>query len=137
MGDILVLVEHRDHEVDNITLQLMNKGRQLADQLGVRLGAIILGSDIGVVVDAIAGSGADTVFTADHPELAQYNPELLTNTLADILRMANPALLLLGYTFIGMEIGPAISARSRPTSSSPTTAKWCSRAPLTPQKPLP
>lgn len=110
-GGILVLVEHRDNQVDSVSLQLLSKGRQLADKLGVQLNAVILGSDIGVIGDSLAGRGVDTVFLADHPELAPYNPEIFANVLTDILQTVNPILLLLGYTFLGMEIGPCVATR--------------------------
>ena len=111
LNGILVLVEHRDNEVESITWQLLNKGRQLADQLGVELGALILGHDIGTIADSIDGRGVDKVITADSPELTPYNPEIFTKVLADFVRDANPMLILLGYTFLGMEIGPAMATR--------------------------
>lgn len=111
LNDVLVLVEHRDNEVNTITPQLLYRGRQLANQLGVELGAVIIGADITEIADKIRDSGVDEVFMAEYSPLARYNPEIFTSVLADIIHKNNPTLSLFGHTFLGMEIGPAVATR--------------------------
>ena len=112
MSDVLVLVEHHNNEVDTFSLQLLNKGRHLADQLGVGLGALILGSDLDMVVENVCDKGVDVVFTLDNPEITPYNPEIFSKAVVDIMKPANPQLLLMGYTILGMEIAPIVAVRA-------------------------
>ena len=111
MGDILVIVEHHDNEVDTLSLQLLNKARHLAEPLGARVLALVLGSGIDTVVDRVSEMGADSAMVADYPELSPYNPEIYCRLLTEMIRASDPALVLLGHTFLGMEVAPAVSTR--------------------------
>jgi len=110
-GDILVLVEHYDNQVDTLSLQLLKKSRQIANRKGVSLIALVLGCGVKSIAETVAAAGPDKVMTADYVELNPYNPEIYTRVLGEMINAANPSLILLGYSFLGMEIAPAISAR--------------------------
>lgn len=112
MSDLLVLVEHNNNEVDAFSLQLLIKGRQLADQLGIGLGAIMIGSELDPMVNTISGKGVDAIYTLDDPEITKYNPEIFSRALIDIVQTVNPPLLLMSYTILGMEIAPMISVKT-------------------------
>ncbi|MBI4331717.1 MAG: electron transfer flavoprotein subunit alpha/FixB family protein [Chloroflexi bacterium] len=109
-GDILVLAEHKNGELDGITFQLLSKGRELAGKLGGQLKALVLGNRTEAVTRAL-DDVADVVLLADHSLLDPYNPEIYGNVVGEVLKNAGPSLFLIGHTFLGMEIGPAIAAR--------------------------
>lgn len=109
--EVLVLAEHEDGKIDSVTFELLGLGRLVADWFHQRLAVVVLGHGMQGLVQDLTTKGADTVLTADHPSLGQYNPELYTNVLTDLLNGLGPCLLLLGYTYRGMELGPAIATR--------------------------
>ncbi len=109
-NDILVLAEHKEGNPALITLQLLGKGRELADKLGVQLMAVVLGYKAEAVTGALVEMGVDGVLVADHPCLQDYNPEVYCRVMNDVVRDTKPRLLLMGYTFLGMELGPAVAA---------------------------
>jgi len=110
-GDILVLAEHKNAVLDNITWELIGKGRSLADQWGTRLAVLVAGSELDALVNNLKSSGVDLVLPVQHPLLKDYNAELYTTAIAQVCRQFNPALVLMGYTYLGMEIGPAVAVR--------------------------
>lgn len=110
-GNILVLCEHKDAEIDNITLELVCKGRALADAWGTRLAVLVIGSEIEPVAASLKTSGVDLVLTARDPALEDYSAELYTTAAAQAVKAFNPAVVLMGYTYLGMEIGPAVAVR--------------------------
>jgi electron transfer flavoprotein alpha subunit len=110
-GDILVFAEHRDAALDNITWELIGKGRSLADQWETRLAVLVVGSELGALVDSLKSSGVDLVLPVQHPLLRDYNAELYTSAIAQVCRQFNPSLVLMGYTYLGMEVGPAVAVR--------------------------
>jgi electron transfer flavoprotein alpha subunit len=114
-GDILVLGEHRGGASDKITWELLSKGRELADQWGTRLAVLHMGSDIEPLVTSMKGSAADLVLAANHPSLKDYRTEIYTATVVKAIRQFNPSLVLMGYTYLGMEIGTAAAARMNAT----------------------
>ena len=110
-GNILVLCESKAAEIDNITFELLTKGRQIADAAGTRLAVLAIGADMDPVVERLKGAGADMVLTAIDPALADYNAELYTSVVAGAVADFNPGLVLMGYTYLGMEVGPAVAVR--------------------------
>lgn len=114
-GNILVLSEHKDAVLDNVTLELMCKGRAMADAWGTKLAVLVIGSEIDPVVETLKTSGVDLVLTSQDAALADYNAELYTTVTAKAVAEFNPSLVLMGYTYLGMEVGPAVAVRSNGT----------------------
>ena len=112
MGNILVLIELQDKTVDNLSLQLLNKARQLADLKGCKVVAIVVGCGLKEIADFLIDKGSEKILTVDYPETAAYNPELYTRVVSEMIIAEDPSLVLLGYSFIGMETGPAIAIRT-------------------------
>ena len=108
-GDILVLVEHVDGKIDSITLQLLNAGRLLADQLQVNLVALATGSQLNGVSAALQGHGMDKIVLVESPVLASAAGEVHARVIAQVARPMEPRLVLVGYSLVGMELTPAIA----------------------------
>lgn len=108
-GCVLVLAERRDQELDNITFELLGKGRELADRLGVALKVLILGYQIEMQAKALAGAGADHVLVADNSLLKDYNPAIYRRVICDVVKDTGPELFILGQFFLGIEMGPAVA----------------------------
>ena len=104
-GDILVLAEHRNAVLDNITWELIGKGRLLADEWRTRLAVLVVGSELDAFVESLKTSGVDLVLPVQHALLKDYNSELYTTAIYQVCKQFNPALVLMGYTYLGMEIG--------------------------------
>jgi len=110
-GDILVLAEHKNAVLDNITWELIGKGRSLADQWGTRLALLLVGSEPENLANSLKSSGVDLVLTVQHSLLKDYHAELYTAAVVQVCQQFNPSLVLMGYTYLGMEIGPAVAVR--------------------------
>ena len=109
--DILVITEHWKGRVDAITYQMLAKGRQLADSMGVGLAAVVMGHQLGVVVEALKVKGMDTLLIIDDPALEQAGAEVQAHVIADAALRIDPSLVLIGYSLVGMEMAPAIATR--------------------------
>lgn len=109
--DLLILAEHRDNQLDSITLELLGKGRELADQSGGRLAVLLVGSELDHLISLLQNSGADLVISVMHPVLNKYQPELFTIAIAKAIKEFSPEIVLMGYTYMGMELGPALAVR--------------------------
>jgi electron transfer flavoprotein alpha subunit len=109
---VLVFVEQTAGEVQPIALELLGAGRRLADKLGGVLGCIVLGSELGQVPEHLIAHGADRVYVADHPELAQYRTLPYRRVIVDWLHSlpAMPHTILLGSTTTGRDLAPRLAA---------------------------
>ncbi|MGE0130873.1 MAG: electron transfer flavoprotein subunit alpha/FixB family protein [Blastocatellales bacterium] len=85
-------------------------GRRLADTLGGRLHAIIAGAHNPVLNIGIA-SVADAVVSADQAELAEYQPEVCLNALAQLCREIAPRAVLFGNDTYSQETAPRLAHR--------------------------
>ena len=75
-GDVLVLSEQKGEELDNITYELLTKGREIADQWEKKLKVLVLGSNINVATKVLTGMGiVDEVLVVDDPVLHDHNTE--------------------------------------------------------------
>ena len=110
-GPILVVTELWNGKAEGITFQMLTKGRQIADALGVRLGLLVIGHDLEPIVSGLAERGADDLFIVDDARLAQPAGDVEAEAVVAALRKIAPSLVLVGATLIGMERAPAIAAR--------------------------
>jgi electron transfer flavoprotein alpha subunit len=95
-------------------LELMSKGRELADKLEARLVTASLGKDAGGDVAAeLIQHGADIVYTVTDPKLDEFIVEQYTDALAAVVAQAEPRFILMGHTKRGGELAPRLAARLR------------------------
>ena len=109
--NVLVFCEQRDQVLQKVTLELIGKGRELADVLGQKVIAVILGHNIASLTEDLIAYGADEVIYVDHPTLEDYMTEPYTKAMTAVIKDANPDIVLLGATSIGRDLAPRFSAR--------------------------
>ena len=110
-GNILILAEHWKGAAEGVNFQLLTKGRELADAAGVGLDVLVLGSGLDNVVAGLRDKGADAIYTVDHPARATAAGGGQAEAAVVAIREIAPTLILVGYTLVGMEMGPAIAVR--------------------------
>ena len=108
---VWTFAELKDGKLRNISLELIGKGRDLADMLGVKLSAILLGEDLHDAAHELIGAGADEVLVADDPRLKDYTPDPYVDIISEQVRERKPEVFIFGATFIGRELAPRISVR--------------------------
>ena len=111
--DVWVFVEQVDGHIESITHELLGEGRKLADQLGMKLCAVLLGSGIGKQSAELIARGADRVYVADRPELAYFQDEPYAAVLTDLVRRHKPAIFLCGATTIGRSLVSRVAVAVR------------------------
>lgn len=107
---VWVFAEQRDGELQKVALELIGKGRELADKLKVELTAVLLGSDIDDIAKELSAYGADKVLYADSPLLKHYTTDGYTKVISELVQQRKPEVLLIGASFIGRDLGPRLAA---------------------------
>ena len=108
---VFVFAQQVDNEVSGIALELIGKGKDLANDLGTEVTAVLVGSDVKALADELAAYGADKVIVVDDPELKEYRTEPYAHALASVIEKYKPEIFLVGATAIGRDLGPRVSAR--------------------------
>ncbi len=108
---VCVLAEQKEGQIEAASLETLSCGRQLADDLGGRVVAVVAGSDSRELAGVLASYGADEVFLLDSPQLLEYNAELCVEALCGLIKDENPDVFLCGATLTGRDIAPRVAAR--------------------------
>ena len=108
---VWVFAEQREGELQKVSLELLGEGRRQADKLGVKLTALLLGSNVEGLTKTLAEHGADEVLVADNALLEHYTTDAYTKVICDLVNERKPGILFVGATFIGRDLGPRIAAR--------------------------
>jgi electron transfer flavoprotein alpha subunit/NAD-dependent dihydropyrimidine dehydrogenase PreA subunit len=109
--NVWVFAEQRDGVLTRVAEQLMSKARDLADVLGAKAEAVVIGHQVEGLCERLIWQGADTVYLADDPQLAHYRTEPYARVLTDLIRQKRPEIVLFGATVIGRDLAPRISQR--------------------------
>jgi electron transfer flavoprotein alpha subunit len=109
--NIWVAAEVADDALLPATLQAMGQARELADQIGVYVYGVLLGEGVESLGQELVAYGADKVLVAEHPDLAQYQPELYVHVLACLVEQYRPEIMLLPATPLGNDLAPRLAQR--------------------------
>ena len=107
---VLVHAEQRKGVVHPVAYELLGKGRELADQLGEDLYAVVIGKDVGEGAKELAIRGADKVFVYDDPALEDFRDDPYSALLEELVREEKPSIFLIGATATGRSLGPKVAA---------------------------
>ena len=108
---IMTIAEQRDGELRKISFEIVSEGRRLADALGQDLTALLLGSNIKDKALQLGHYGADKILVAYDPRLETYTTDAYASVIAELVKAADPAILLIGASFQGKDLAGRLSAK--------------------------
>jgi len=108
---IAVFIEQDEGSIEDISLELLGKGRELANKGNTELMAILLGHEIGGLAQELIERGADKVILADHPLLDHYKWETYTKIGEEIINTYMPSSLIMGATANGRDLAGRLAVR--------------------------
>ncbi len=106
---VWVFAEQRGGHMPEVVAELMGQGRRLAQDLGVELGAVLLGRGLEEPTARLVELGADVIYVADHPALEQFDDEAYCRVLARLIQEHMPEVLLAGATALGRSLIPRVA----------------------------
>lgn len=110
MNNINVYLEIEDGIVADVSLELLTKGRTLADQLECKLEAVAVGYQLDEIGAQVFPYGVDTLYLADDKRLYPYTTLPHTSVLVTLFKEVQPQIALMGATSIGRDLGPRVSS---------------------------
>ncbi len=110
VNNLFVFCELDEGKPVDVSLELLTKGRSLANTLGCNLEAVVLGSGIEGIEKELFPYGTDVVHLADDPVLEHYRTMPYTSVITGLLRQEQPQIALMGATTTGRDLGPRVSS---------------------------
>jgi electron transfer flavoprotein alpha subunit len=109
---VWVFAEQRDNEIMPVVIELMGEGRNLANEIGTELCAVVCGESVEGITEELIAYGADKVYVADNAELKTYRTDAYTKVIFKAIEKYKPEIVLLGATHIGRDLGPCLAVKA-------------------------
>lgn len=109
-NNLIVYCEYEDGKVADVSLELLTKGRQLADKLGIKLEAIVAGDNLKDIEKQIFPYGVDTIYKVEDKRLYPYTSLPHSSILINLFKEKEPRIAFMGATSIGRDLGPRVSS---------------------------
>ncbi len=110
MNNIFVYIELEGSKVADVSLELLTKGRELADTLKVKLEAVVIGHHVKGLGKELAKYGADTVWVADDAIFDPFRTLPHTAVMCGLIEAEKPQIVLFGATCVGRDFAPRVSS---------------------------
>ena len=108
--NIWVYIELVDGKPSQLSLELLGKGRELADSRNKALMALLVGNGAEEAASEVIGYGADIAVVVSREELESFNASLYTETVQQILTKYEASAMLIGASPDGRDLGGRLSA---------------------------
>lgn len=110
MNNVFVYLEIEDATVIDVSLELLTKGRKLANQLDCQLEAVAAGHNLSDIAKQVLPFGVDKLHVFDAPGLFPYTSLPHSSILINLFKEEEPQICLMGATVIGRDLGPRVSS---------------------------
>ena len=109
-NNLIVYCEYEDGKVADVSLELLTKGRALADKLGIKLEAVVAGDNLKDIENQLFPYGVDTVYKVEDKRLYPYTSLPHASILINLFKEKEPRIAFMGATSIGRDLGPRVSS---------------------------
>ena len=109
-NNLIVYCEYEDGKVADVSLELLTKGRQLADKLGIKLEAVVAGDNLEGIEKQLFPYGVDTVYKLEDKRMYPYTSQPHSSLLINLFKEIEPRIAFMGATSIGRDLGPRVSS---------------------------
>lgn len=112
-GEVWVFAEQEDGRLHDVSLELCGKARELADRIGVRMGAVLPGAGVRDLCLTLIGHGADVVYTVDDKRLAHYQTSPYARVVVELIKKHQPQIVMYGATPLGRDLAPRVASAAQ------------------------
>lgn len=110
MGELLVVAEHRQGELREITFQMLGKADELCRKLSHDLVTVVIGGKGLTFIDELKRK-TDRLIVIEDDRLRNFNADQYKEILNGFITDRKPYLVLMGHTPWGMDLGPSLAVK--------------------------
>ena len=112
-GEVWVFAEQEEGKLSEVPFELLGKARELAGKLGVKVGAVLMGSGVESLAQPLFEAGADVVHLIDDPALKVYRNKAYRHAMVELVKEVNPQIAIFGATHMGRDLAPSVASALR------------------------
>lgn len=107
-NNVWIVLQHRDGKLHRMSKEAIAAGQQLAAAVGGSASAVLLGHQLGDVVEQASVFDLEALYTVDDAALADYNPGAYVAALAPAIGEAAPGFVVFPHTYQSVDFFPRI-----------------------------
>ena len=116
-GEVWVFAEQEEGKLSDVPFELLGKGRELADKLGVKLGAVLMGAfgtdEESALATRLVAGGADVVHLVNDAALKVFRNKAYRHAMVELVRECAPQIVIFGATHMGRDLAPSVASALR------------------------
>jgi len=112
-GEVWVFAEQEDGELNEISLELSSKARELADRLGVKMAAVLPGHNVSGLSATLIAHGANKVYVVADERLEHYQTQPYARAMCTLIEKHKPQIVIYGASAVGRDLAPRIASAMR------------------------
>lgn len=109
--NVWAFIETFDNEPKNVGLELLGQAKQLAEKLGEKTGAVIIGTNADAAIKAAGEHGADFIYVIEGEQYKTFNTETYAYAMKEVIDKYKPSAILIGATNDGRDLGSRLAVR--------------------------
>jgi len=109
-GEVWVFAEQEAGKLSEVPLELLSKGRELADTLKTPLAATLLGKNVKALASKLISHGCDKVYVVEDDCLDHYQTASYSKALCDLISEHKPQIMIYGATPLGRDLAPTVAS---------------------------
>jgi len=111
-NEVWVFIEQKEGKPADVSLELLSKGRKLADTMNGELKSIVIGHNIDEVAKLTFKYGADEALVVKHPDLENYRTQPYSRILGELVKEKTPRIVLFGASIVGRDLAPVVASKT-------------------------
>ncbi len=109
-GEVWVFAEQDDGVLNEVVLELLGRARELAEKIGAKVAALLLGHNVEALAGDLFAHGADRVYIGEHPHLKIFTTTPYEKAIVQAAREHKPEIFLFGASPVGRDIAPRVAS---------------------------
>jgi electron transfer flavoprotein alpha subunit len=119
---VWVFAEQRHGELGSVALELLGEATRLAQTLKAPVAGVLFGDKVEHLAPTLLTGGAQKVYMAEHPRLAEFLEEPYAAALTELAQKYQPEIILAGATYVGRAFIPRVAAALKTGLTADCTA---------------
>lgn len=112
-GEVWVFAEQEDESLNEVSLELCGRARELADTLGVKMGVVLAGWNVRELSYRLIAHGADKVYYVHDTRLENYRTGPYARVMCSLINKHKPQIVIYGATPIGRDLAPRVASEMK------------------------
>ena len=108
MGDVFVVIEHRQGDIRDVNWEMLNLASQIAPELEGQVVSVLLGNGVDDIAEKLSGA-CDQVLYIEDDLVKEFNADKYQKVLSSLIDEHKPKMVLVGHTAQGVDLAPALA----------------------------